>query len=87
MTSTADIFDSMAYGPAPENAAEAEKWLDGHDRRFGLFIGGDWRMPGSGETFESFNPATARPLAEIAQHREHFRRKPTCPHRVIRTGT
>ena len=45
MTSTADIFDSMAYGPAPENAAEAEKWLDGHDRRFGLFIGGDWRMP------------------------------------------
>ena len=67
MTSTADIFDSMDYGPAPENAAEAEKWLDGHDRRFGLFIGGDWRTPDADAIFESFNPATARPLAEIAQ--------------------
>ena len=67
MTSTADIFDSMDYGPAPENAAEAEKWLDGHDRRFGLFIGGDWRTPDADAIFESFNPATARALAEIAQ--------------------
>ena len=67
VTSTADIFASMDYGPAPENAAEAEKWLDGHGRRFGLFIDGAWRIPDSGQTFTSFNPATARPLAEIAQ--------------------
>ena len=57
----------MAYGPAPENAGEAEKWLDDHDRRFGLFIGGEWKTPDGGAAFESFNPATARPLAEIAQ--------------------
>ncbi|MEE8171989.1 MAG: aldehyde dehydrogenase family protein, partial [Alphaproteobacteria bacterium] len=57
----------MEYGPAPENAAEAEKWLDSHDRRFGLFIGGEWRTPDSGQTFESFNPATALPIAEVAQ--------------------
>ncbi len=55
----------MEYGPAPESAAEADKWLDGHDRRFGLYIGGEWH--GAGQTFASFNPATARPLAEITQ--------------------
>jgi aldehyde dehydrogenase (NAD+) len=67
MTSIADIFDSMDYGPAPESAAEAEKWLDRHDRRFDLFIGGGWRPAAEGRRFESFNPATTRPLAEIAQ--------------------
>jgi aldehyde dehydrogenase (NAD+) len=65
MSHTADIFDSMEYGPAPESAGEAEAWLDGHERRFGLFIGGEWRAAES--RFESFNPATAEPLAEIAQ--------------------
>lgn len=67
MTSTADIFDSMEYGPAPESAAEAETWLESHRRRFDLFIGGEWRAPDSGQTFESFNPATALALAEIAR--------------------
>ncbi len=67
MSSTADIFDSMEYGPAPESAGEAEKWLDDHGRRFGLYIGGEWRI--SVDSFESFNPATAQPLAEIAQAR------------------
>lgn len=67
MTSTADIFDSMDYGPAPESAGEAEKWLDGHERRFGLFIGGEWRPAAEGESFESSNPATGQALAQIAQ--------------------
>ncbi len=67
MTSTADIFDSMEYGPAPESAGEAEKWLDGHDRRFALFIGGEWRPAAEGGSFQTFNPATAKPLADIAQ--------------------
>ena len=65
MSNTADIFNTMEYGPAPESAAEADKWLDRHDRRFGLYIGGEWR--GAGQTFASFNPATARPLGEITQ--------------------
>ncbi|MBR45125.1 MAG: aldehyde dehydrogenase, partial [Rhodospirillaceae bacterium] len=55
----------MEYGPAPESAGEAEAWLDNHNRRFGLFIGGEWRT--SVDNFEGFNPATAQPLAEIAQ--------------------
>ncbi|MBT4428513.1 MAG: aldehyde dehydrogenase family protein, partial [Rhodospirillaceae bacterium] len=67
MTSTADIFDSMEYGPAAESAAEAEKWLDGHERKFGLFIGGEWRPAADGQSFETFNPATAQPLGHIAQ--------------------
>ncbi len=67
MTSTADIFDSMEYGPAPESAGEAEKWLDGHERNFGHFIGGEWRPAAGGQSFESFNPANAQALAQIAQ--------------------
>ncbi len=66
MTSIPDIFGTMAYGPAPEAAAPALAWLDGHERRFGLFIGGAW-TPGTGETFETLNPATGKPLARLAQ--------------------
>ena len=67
MTNTADIFDSMEYGPAPESAGEAEKWLDSHERKFDLFIGGEWRSATDGKSFETFNPANAQPLGQIAQ--------------------
>ena len=63
----AEIFESMAYGPAPESAAPANAWLDAHRPRLGLFIGGQFRAPRSGEYFHSVNPATARPLIEVAQ--------------------
>ena len=66
MTSIPNIFGTMAYGPAPEAVAPALAWLDAHDRRFGLFIGGAW-TPGKGETFETLNPATGKPLARLAQ--------------------
>ncbi len=66
MTSIPDIFGTMAYGPAPEAVAPAHAWLDQHERRFGLFIGGTWTAPG-GETFESLNPATGKPLARLTQ--------------------
>ncbi|MEO7985866.1 MAG: aldehyde dehydrogenase family protein [Gemmatimonadales bacterium] len=66
MTSIPDIFGTMAYGPAPEGVAPAHAWLDEHDRRFGLFIGGAW-MPTDGEVFETLNPATGKPLARLAQ--------------------
>ncbi len=56
----------MTYGPAPEAVAPAHAWLDAHDRRFGLFIGGTWSA-GDGETFETANPATGRSLARLAQ--------------------
>ncbi len=66
MASVPEIFDTMAYGPAPEAAAPAHAWLDQHGRRFGLFIGGRWTAPGS-ETFETLNPATGKPLARLTQ--------------------
>jgi aldehyde dehydrogenase (NAD+) len=66
MASIPEIFESMAYGPAPESAGPAQAWLEQHGRSFGLFIGGEWTAPG-GETFETFNPATGRPLARLTQ--------------------
>ena len=66
MASIPEIFDTMAYGPAPEAAAPAQAWLDGHARRFGHFIGGRWSEPGS-DTFETLNPATGKPIARLTQ--------------------
>ena len=63
----AAIFDSMDYGPAPEGAKPAEAWLDGHGRRFDLFIGGTWQAPETGRYFASDNPATGLKLGEIAE--------------------
>jgi aldehyde dehydrogenase (NAD+) len=56
----------MEYGPAPEGAAPAHAWLEAHGRRFGLFIGGSW-LPDEGETFETLNPATGKPIARLTQ--------------------
>jgi len=66
MASIPEIFETMAYGPAPEAAAPALAWLDRHGRSFGLFIGGTWTAP-KGESFETFNPATGKPLARLRQ--------------------
>lgn len=60
-----EIYESMEYGPAPESAALANEWLDLHGRRFGQFIGGTWTEPS--ETFEIFNPANAKVIAEVSQ--------------------
>lgn len=66
--SIVEIFDSMEYGPAPEVAKPAIEWLDCHDRKFGMFIGGEWSF---GETsFDTLNPATSKPLAQISQGSE-----------------
>jgi len=63
----AEIFDNMDYGPAPESAVEALDWIAAHDARFGLFIDGAFQVGASGETFETLNPASGQPLAEITQ--------------------
>ena len=60
-----DIFETMEYGPAPEDAKPAYDWLDRHKRKFGHFIGGDWTSAGKG--FPSKNPATGETLAAISQ--------------------
>jgi aldehyde dehydrogenase (NAD+) len=60
-----DIFDSMAYGPAPESNAEVLAWLARHKNHFGHWIDGVFTAPGQG--FESRNPATGKALAEVSQ--------------------
>ncbi|HEX7242319.1 MAG TPA: aldehyde dehydrogenase family protein, partial [Longimicrobiaceae bacterium] len=67
MSSIAEIFETMEYGPAPESASLALRWLDERDRTMGLFVGGEWRAPGGGEYFDTDNPATGKTLARIAQ--------------------
>jgi aldehyde dehydrogenase (NAD+) len=63
----AEVFASMEYGPAPEDPKPALAWLDAHHRRFDHFIGGSWREPADGGRFPTLNPATATPLADVAQ--------------------
>ncbi len=65
MTKVAQLLDTLEYGPAPETAAPAERWLAEHDGKLGHFIGGRF-VAGSGH-FDSVNPATGKPIAKIAQ--------------------
>lgn len=60
-----ELFDSLAYGPAPEAAKPANEWLESHDRSFGQFIGGQWIKPSA--SFEVFNPATSERIAKVGQ--------------------
>ena len=57
----------MEYGPAPEDPKESLLWLDHHNRKFGHFIDGAWRVPAEGKYFETADPSAGTPLAEVAQ--------------------
>ena len=53
------IFQTMSYGPAPEQSDYVEDWLDQHKSGFELFINGQWCKPLSSDTtIVSRNPAT-----------------------------
>ncbi|WP_206995050.1 aldehyde dehydrogenase family protein [Trinickia mobilis] len=65
--SVAEYFSSMAYGPAPEDDQPARAWLAEHGASFGHFIGGAWRKPSSGESFDTRAPAAGDVLAQVAQ--------------------
>ena len=67
MTSIRDAFETMAWGPAPESPANAEAWLQQHQRSFSHFINGAWREPDPVERFSVINPATNKELAKVAQ--------------------
>jgi aldehyde dehydrogenase (NAD+) len=71
VVSVAEIFDTMAWGPAPEAAEPAIAWLDQHGRRFGQFLNGQWRQVDpdrdSDKMFDVFNPANRQVLARVAQ--------------------
>src|SRR6516164_7780597 len=60
-------FETMEYGPAPEDPKESLRWLEGHKRRFGHFIGGGWKAPAEGRYFETADPSTGEKIAEVAQ--------------------
>ncbi|MNP96570.1 putative aldehyde dehydrogenase AldA [compost metagenome] len=60
-----EILNTMDYGSAPESQKEAQAWLDGHQRTFGLFIDNAWSAPA--ELFASTNPADGTQLAELTQ--------------------
>ncbi len=69
MTSVADIFETMAYGPAPEADAPAREWLERHQLgTFGHFIDGAFTRHGT--TFAINNPATGTLLAKVTQGTE-----------------
>src|SRR6516164_7946185 len=67
MSSVVEKFRTMEYGPAPEDPKESLAWLDGHNRRFGHFIGGTWHSPADGKYFETTDPSAGTVLAEVAQ--------------------
>ncbi|WP_127557899.1 aldehyde dehydrogenase family protein [Nioella ostreopsis] len=60
-----EIFETMEYGPAMEDASEAHAWIAKHEGRFGHFIGGAFTA--AGESFATRNPATGEDLAHITQ--------------------
>ena len=65
-----EIYQTMEYGPAPENNKESIEFLDQHKRKFPLFINGKWTKPSSGEYFESISPSTTEKLAQVAEANE-----------------
>lgn len=65
MSRVREILETMEYGPAPESANLAMEWLDAHDRKFGVFVGGRWV---AGERhFATICPSNGEELAQIAQ--------------------
>src|SRR3989441_117956 len=67
MTTVSEIFETMAYGPAPESDKPALEWIARHDGAFGLFIGGRWTKGKSDAGFDVINPATTARLARVTQ--------------------
>src|SRR2546427_10292111 len=63
MTTVSEIFETMAYGPAPESDKPALEWIARHDGAFGLFIGGRWAEGKSDAGVHGINPPTTARLA------------------------
>ncbi|MGI9284899.1 MAG: aldehyde dehydrogenase family protein [Pseudomonadales bacterium] len=67
MNEVAEIFQTMSYGPAPEQSDYVQDWLQQHQSGFELFIDGEWCAPKtSTPSITSRNPATGEELARIA---------------------
>jgi acyl-CoA reductase-like NAD-dependent aldehyde dehydrogenase len=58
----APVPSDWTYAPAPESRDIVHV-----DERYGLFVGGEWLEPRSGEWYTTISPATEEPLADVAQ--------------------
>ena len=65
MSTVAEIFQTMEYGPAPESDKEAVAWLGKHERVFGHYIAGAWTEPG--QLFDVSNPSTSKTIARVTE--------------------
>lgn len=65
-----EIFQTMNYGPAPENNDVVSAWLQDHSKGFPLFINGSWKKSSTGDFFDSINPASDQILAQLTQASE-----------------
>ena len=66
-TGIGEIFETMAYGPAPEADQPALEWIARHGGEFGLYVGGRWVKGQDGRGFDVINPATRAKLARVVQ--------------------
>jgi aldehyde dehydrogenase (NAD+) len=57
----APVPTGWEYAPAPE-----ARDIVSIDDRYGLFIGGEWVEPRSGKRFQTVDPSSEEPLAEVA---------------------
>ena len=62
-----EIFETMDYGPAPEQEDIALAWLEGHPRTMRPFINGEFASFMDETHFESINPRDGKPLARLVQ--------------------
>lgn len=65
--SVAQVFQSMDYGPAPEDDSQLKAWLSTHDNDFGLFINGKWEEPADRARSDNVAPATNELLARSVE--------------------
>lgn len=64
MTGVREAFLDPEYGPAPESDEAATEWLEGGERVFGHYVGGEWTA-GDGPLHETRCPADGRLLARF----------------------
>jgi len=63
--SVKEIFETMDYGPAPEDAKEARAWIESRGGIAGHFINGKWDA--LRDDFATTNPATGEKLAGVTK--------------------
>ncbi|GAC1515647.1 MAG: aldehyde dehydrogenase family protein [Gemmatimonadaceae bacterium] len=67
MTTVAEVFETMDWGPAPESATPAREWLHRHAANLSHFVDGRWLSSVGGEAFDIIDPSTAKPIARVPQ--------------------